>query len=276
MARRIQPIFDRILADDRIQGRERTFVESLQESYKRRKSLTPGRRRCLVEIEQRLDAPPVDVDPGLTSSLETLVSRATAANDAWAADFAKSLLAQAQTGKKLSVRQVETLAKLQDRHSDAAVESRQNWASNFTPEMREKMELVARYYRSTSMVYHDLVDKVLTNSDFVPSKRQWEKLVENKYAKKVLVSTFSEPKFHVGQFVTFRAAARVVDTRGRFATGNQFVPRRIGRFAKGFVVAVGAQPVISAARGTKVYTILFIGQASPTLVEERYLKKAKK
>ena len=58
MARRIQPIFDSVLADARITGSERSFVESLQAHYQKRKSLSAGRRRCLLQIEERLKAAP--------------------------------------------------------------------------------------------------------------------------------------------------------------------------------------------------------------------------
>ena len=59
MARRIQPIFDSILADARLQGSSRSFVESLQTQYTRKKSLSPGQRRALAKIEDQLAAAPV-------------------------------------------------------------------------------------------------------------------------------------------------------------------------------------------------------------------------
>ena len=94
MARRIQPIFDAVLADPRIVGRERQFVESLQADFKRSGGLTPGRRRCLRQIEERLASAPKAIEAGLDSRLSSLETRAYSAGDAWATDFVKSLRGQ--------------------------------------------------------------------------------------------------------------------------------------------------------------------------------------
>ena len=273
MARRIQPIFDRIFAafeanDPRIGGRQ-GFVKSLQEGYKRKKSLTARQKQALLNIEALLDGPMPTVDAAMETRLTTLSSRAKAAGDKWAHDFAESLLDSVRGGKSLSSRQVETLVKVEARHTDASVTERQNWEANFTPEMREKMQVVARYYRATGQYYRSIVDKVLSDSDFVPSHHQWRKLVENKYAQKVLSSTFSEAKYGVGQLVAYRSGAK------RIVNGNLVSVFGEKRLAKGFIVAVGAHPVVSAANDSKVYTVLFIGDTAPTLVEERFLKKAK-
>lgn len=273
MARRIQPIFDRIFAafeanDPRIGGRQ-GFVKSLQESYKRKKSLTARQKQALLNIEAALDAPMPTVDAAMETRLTTLSSRAEAAGDKWTHDFAGSLLSDVRRGKSLSQRQMEVLVKVEARHTDASVTERQNWEANFTPEMREKMQVVARYYRASGQYYRDLVQKVLSDSDFVPSHHQWKKLMENKYAQKVLSSTFSEPKYNVGQLVAYRSSAK------RIVNGNLVHVYGEKRLAKGFIVAVGAHEVVSAANDSKVYTVLFIGDTAPTLVEERFLKKAK-
>lgn len=279
MARRIQPIFDRILSDSRIVGRERQFVESLQREYNRRKSLTPGRRRCLREIEARLDQPPVAIDASLEADLRRILSRASDAADRWAIEFTTSLIARLQSGRSLTAGQKNALNTVQARYSDETIAARENWASSFTSEMREQMEIVARYYRRTGPYYQDLIEKVLSDSDFVPTQRQWSKLVENKYAQKVLESTFSEPKYNVGQLVTYRSAAKklIIDAQRPVVLLSD---HRAVSFPecnlKGFVVAIGAQPVVSAARDCKVYTVLFLGQTTPTFVEERYLKKARR
>ena len=87
-------------------------------------------------------------------------------------------------------------------------------------------------------------------------------MVENKFATKVIESTFSKPKFNPGSHVTLRANAT---TSGLWAV----------RGKAGVVIKPGAKPVTSAARGSKVYSVLFFGQATPTFVEERWLKKAR-
>ena len=146
MARRIQPIFDSVLADARITGSERSFVESLQAPYQKRKSLSAGRRRCLLQIEERLKAAPEPIDSAMESRLDSVLSRATEAGDRWAMEFIPSLKGQLSAGRSLSARQLEILAKVETRHSDEARAVRDNWGSSFTSEMREKMVIAARYY----------------------------------------------------------------------------------------------------------------------------------
>ena len=136
MARRIQPIFDSVLADARITGSERSFVESLQAHYQKRKSLSAGRRRCLLQIEERLKAAPEPIDSAMESRLDSVLSRATEAGDRWAMEFIPSLKGQLSAGRSLSARQLEILAKVETRHSDEARAVRDNWGSSFTSEMR--------------------------------------------------------------------------------------------------------------------------------------------
>ena len=264
MARRLQPIFDSILADARIQGSERTFVESLQAHFRASKSLTAGRRRCLRDIEERLKAAPKTIDATLDSRLTDLLSRATKAGDRWATDFIPSLRGQLLAGHDLSVRQTAILAKIEDRHSDKAQAVRDSWASSFTSEMREKMVIAARYYLANPPYFGDLATTAIEDDDFVPTKRAYEKMVENKYATKVIESALSKPKFNPGSHVALRANAPwpILSIRARGATG--------------VVLKADAKPVISAARHSKVYSVLFFGQTTPNFVEERWLKKGKR
>ena len=262
MARRLQPIFDSILADPRITGRERTFVESLQAHFHARKSLTAGRRRCLREIEDRLKAAPAAVDATLDSRLSDLLSRATKAGDRWAMDFIPSLRGQLLAGRALSPRQLEILAKVEARHSDKAQAERDNWASSFTSEMRAKLVIAARYYLANPPYFGDLAQKAIDDDSFVPTKRAYEKMVENKYATKVIESTLSKAKFNPGSHVALRANANV----------GWAIPRT----STGVVLKADAKPVTSPARGSKVYSVLFFGQTTPSFVEERWLKKGKR
>ena len=262
MARRLQPIFDSILADARITGRDRSFVESLQAHFRARKSLTAGRRRCLREIEDRLKAAPAAVDATLDSRLSDLLSRATKAEDRWAMDFIPSLRGQLLAGRDLSARQLEILAKIEARHSDKAQAVRDSWVSSFTSEMRAKLVIAARYYLANPPYFGDLAQKAIDDDSFVPTKRAYEKMVENKYATKVIESTLSKAKFNPGSHVALRANANV----------GWAIPRT----STGVVLKADAKPVTSPARGSKVYSVLFFGQTTPSFVEERWLKKGKR
>ena len=260
MARRIQPIFDSILADDRLLGSSRSFVESLQEQYTRKKTLSQGQRHALGRIEAQLASAP-EIDVGEQNRLDSLISRAGAANDRWAVTFITSLKGQLSMGRELSPRQTEILKKVEDRHSDKAQAMRDSWASNFSSEMREKLTIAARYYLANPPYFGDIAKKALEDDSYVPSERSYRKMVENKYATKVIESTLAEPKFNAGSHVAIRKTASI----GLHST----------RRTNGVVLKVDAAPVTSAARGSKVYSVLFFGDSKATLIEERWLKKGK-
>ena len=260
MARRIQPIFDSILADDRLLGSSRSFVESLQEQYTRKKTLSQGQRHALGRIEAQLASAP-EIDVGEQNRLDSLISRAGAANDRWAVTFITSLKGQLSMGRELSPRQTEILKKVEDRHSDKAQAMRDSWASNFSSEMREKLTIAAHYYLANPPYFGDIARKALDDDSYVPSERSYRKMVENKYATKVIESTLAEPKFDAGSHVAIRKTASI----GLHST----------RRTNGVVLKVDAAPVTSAARGSKVYSVLFFGDSKATLIEERWLKKGK-
>lgn len=260
MARRIQPIFDSILSDARLQGSGRSFVESLQAHYTRKKSLSPSQRRALAQIEDKLSAAPVSIGSERQSQLDSLIARATEAKDDWAVTFVTSLKGQLLMGRELSARQTEILDKVSKRHSDEAQAVREAWRANFTPTMREHMKIAARYYIANPPYFGEQARKVLSDDDYIPTEREYTKMVENKYAAKVIASTLAEPKFQTGSHVQLRS--------------NVQYPRAL-KETIGVVLKTDALPVVCAARGTKIYSVLFFGQATPTSVEERWLKKGK-
>ena len=272
MARRIQPIFDSILADTRLQGSSRSFIESLQEQFTNKKTLSAGQRQALDNMQEQLaSAPAIDADK--QSRLDSLISRAEAAQDPWGVNFVTSIKHQMAIGKELSPRQKEILVKVADRHSDKAQEQRESWASSFTSEMREMMEIAARYYLANPPYFKDLATKALEDNTFIPSERAYKKMVENKFAGKVIAATLAEPRYSVGSMVSLRATA---PSNLLYVTWSALGENktRTGKLAT--VLKVGAKPVTSPARGSKVYSVLFFGETSPLHVEERWIKKGKR
>ena len=123
------------------------------------------------------------------------------------------------------------------------------------------MILAAHYYIANPPYFGDLARNAIEDDSFVPTKRAYEKMVENKYATKVIESTLSEPKYNAGSHVMMRSTANI---------------RSYPRDAIGVVLKTDAKPVTSPARGSKVYSVLFFGQTTPNFVEERWLKKGKR
>ena len=246
--------------------RDRTFTQSLFDFYKRKGRLTPGRVRCVKQLEERYSpeklATAAERGAGMLSRLGAVTERIQ--GDSWADTFIKSLTDQVSVGRDLSPRQMEILTKIEQDHSKEAVTARQKWSERYTSNedsMREKATVVAGYYTHTGY-FRNLVSSIMSDPAYVPTEKQYRKMVENKFAQKVLDAHYSTPKYAVGSFVALRASA---DYATQAAAGGKPC----------VVIQTDAAPVINAARGAKKYKVLPVGSAVPVIIEERYLKIAR-
>ena len=184
----------------------------------------------------------------------------------WDYEFLQSLAGQLQKGKTLSPRQEQCFQQILGRWSDEAMKARASWTQDWNDEKEEKFLIALRYYRRTGY-YSNIVNKYLTikeNGDYAvmsaPTMKEYNKIVENKYAAGVIANLQSKSKFEVGSAAVFRANA---DWHYR---GKTCVILKHGDVGK----------VRSHAKGAKPVQVLVIGQAQPVWTEERHLKKAKK
>ena len=129
----------------------------------------------------------------------------------------------------------------------------------FTEKMRSDFAILIEYYRKTPYC-HEIVQSWDKNKEkFVPSKSQWNKMTQNKYAKKVLESTFSKPKFKKDDCVEISSKANFVH------------PSHLGKMA--IIYETDSSPVSNPVKGGKKYRILPFGFQHLIEVEERFLKK---
>jgi len=246
---------------------DKTFAASLLDFYTRKGRLTPGRARCVKQLEERYSpenmARAAGENAGMIARLSDLAARLQAAS--WAGEFVKSLTDQVKTGRSLSPRQLQILTKIESENSAEAVAASRAFAANYAANadgMRDKALIVARYYEHTGY-FGNLVKSLAEDSEHVPSEKQYRKMVENKYAQKVLECHYSAPKYAVGSFVALRSSAGWTERQG---TGNKPC----------VVIQTNAAPITSAAKGGKKYKVLPIGAAKPVIVEERHIKVARK
>lgn len=240
--------------------RDYTFAVSLREAYHRQGRLTPGRRPWLNKLEEKYSESAVaerqsHLDSPVVARLAILLSRIED-SQSWAQGFTESVLAQAREGKTLSHRQLEIVAKLERENSDSAQEERQGFTAKYKNEstgLREKSLIAAKYYLTTPY-FRDICRLVTTDENFVPTLSQYNKIVENKYAKKILAGYFADPKFPTGTLAQLRATA----------------PQRA--FKKVMVIKTNYTSPTSACAGNKVYQVLPIGETTPIVVEERHIK----
>jgi hypothetical protein len=174
-------------------------------------------------------------------------------------DFLLSLTGAYEKYDGLTTRQYEAFEKVEKRFSVEKIAERRAWAGEYTDERRKIAKICAEYYIVNPPYFRDLANKVLNDTEFVPTERQYRALCENKFAKKVLTATTAEAKFAKGSMVMGRSTASR-------AIQNKLV----------VVIEVDAGPVKSAAKGTKVYRVLPVGSPATVLVEERDLKNSRR
>ena len=248
-----------LVVNPRIQfaARDLKFAKSLLAYYERTGRLTSGRRVWVDRLEARYaDDAPDNSDAAVTERIEAVMARAEVGS--WDHNFLGSVLQQNRERGQLSQRQLEILTKIEERYSQSALDKKAAWAGCWTEEMADRMRVAAAYYAANPPYYGDLARQVLDNPNFVPTERQYRAMVENKYAAKVITAHFSDPAFPVGSKVMGRANAPF-GIKGKM----------------GFVMKTDAKPVTNAARGTKVYMVLPVGEPTPIYCEERHLKRGR-
>jgi hypothetical protein len=185
--------------------------------------------------------------------------------NSWDFGFMESLQEQITKGRTLSGNQERHLHQIEGRFSDEALAARGAWETTWDDEKEQKFTIALRYYRKTGY-YSNLVNRHLDVEDKrigIPLEKDYNKLVNNKYAQGVIANVMSDPKFPVGSTAIFRASA---------GYQRKNVP---------VIILKNCDPdnllyVRSHARGAKPVQVLMVGSAEPIWTEERMLKNPKK
>jgi hypothetical protein len=249
--------FDALLAKGYLSQRDRTFAESLYGHYKRKRSLTTGRRRCFLQLEDRYAAAPQPAE-GLE---EMTALKGSVEAGSWDHGFVESLEGQLRAGRALSPRQTEILAKIKAKYSEAEVARRHAWADSWDADMAAKWKVLMTYYGQTGY-YTRAVRAHEESPETVPSPEDWSRIAENKFARKILAGWLAEPKFPAGSMVAMAASA-------------PWTAKSACKSGLGVVVATNAGVPTSAARGNKIYKVLPVGGVQIFTCEERHLKTAR-
>ena len=196
--------------------------------------------------------------------INNTIGRISIAGDetSWDCGFLESLKEQVEKGSFLSPRQEELLQEIEGRWSDEAIKSRVSWQDNWNPDHEAKFTIALRYYKKTGY-YSNIVYKYLDQDDGrtgIPTQKEYNKLVLNKYAAGVIRNIQGEGKFSVGSSAVFRATI-IGDLRNK--------PVIILKYGN-------EDTVQSHAKGAKPVQVLPIGSSDPIWTEERHLKKAQK
>lgn len=212
-----------------------------------------------------------------TKEIKKLLNRAGEHLSTREREFLESMKQQAENGReKYTPGQQQWLETIEIKYSDDALKEYRVWEENFNDQKRLEAIRVAKYYRTTTY-FSSLVYKVLQNQEnFVLSKNEWNRFCENKYALRVRDCYTDPPKFKVSDCVQVRSTNRI-DVAN---CDPDSYPNRSSRYKEankiGFIIQVDAKPVTRAAKGSRIYKVLFTGETSPIYAHESDLKRKRK
>ena len=194
----------------------------------------------------------------------------------WAKGFADSICEQLTKGRTLSDRQKVVCYKILKENNEEAQESLANWHEVYNTKFKSLGYKISSYYQAQGGGYYgNVVTPVLAGK--VPERRAFLKMINNKYAKKVIAEIERKPRFstddHIipnSKFLTgYSATNRMICTRSGQLPYKEI---RESFKARGGIILGVDEKIVSAAKGSKRYLVLPFGATEVYLVEERYLK----
>ena len=136
-----------------------------------------------------------------------------------------------------------------------------------TTEYKENLKIVCDYYSRSGGYFRRLITQAGAGETL--SRQEYEKIVKNKYAQKVIEAHNTDPVFVQGSLVDFRSS--------HSETYDEDGSRVVYKSAPlGLLILSTDAPIVSACKGARRYKVVPIGHNEPFYVEERYLKKRKK
>ena len=173
--------------------------------------------------------------------------------------FLKSLQSFYEEFNGLTLKQFHALKDVEEVFLERSSAEHDRWKEEYNEEKRKIANICAHYYKANPPYYMSLVDKILNDPSFVPTKKQYLSMCDNKYTKKVLRETLAEPLFE----------------KGSLARGRKNAPESI-RDKCVTIIAANDRSITSAAKGAKTYLVLPFGSGDLAQCEERHLKKFKR
>lgn len=178
--------------------------------------------------------------------------------------FVESLHEFVEKTGGLTDKQIKGFEKIESIFCPQNKEKLEKWTNLYksSSEMKETIKLVAHYYLQTKY-YNDLSRTIIEDPTFVPTQKQYDCMVNNKYSQAVIESTRGAPYYPKNTLVKITHSATL-----------KSLPKNV-RGAYAFVVDTDTSPVTSGVRGGKKYKIIPFGHTTVIEIEERYLKAVK-
>lgn len=177
-------------------------------------------------------------------------------------EFLSSLKSFYKFNGSLTDRQLKSLEKIESRFSPEQKKMWDEWVTLYRDNFKSDAKIVARYYQRAGY-YTKLANSIVNEEDYVPTRHDLDRIINNKYAQKVLQQTKAEPRFNVDQQVQIRSLK-----------SKRWAVRDIQQYSERicFVLRNDLE-VINAYKGGKRYLVLPMSAPEPIEIDERYLMK---
>jgi hypothetical protein len=198
-------------------------------------------------------------NPGFIVRIDKILAIGTGLSE-WEKTFLASIKDGVKRYGSLTAKQESAIQRIERNHDPAVQAARKSWNNNFSQEMRDKMQVAARYYLNNPPYFADLAHRILNDDKHIPTEKQYRAMVENKYVVKVLDNMNSVPTFPVGSMAKFRQNGAPINSKH----SNKMV-----------MIIDYPDKVAGAAKGAIPVIVLPIGTAETVETEVRWLKKAR-
>jgi hypothetical protein len=172
--------------------------------------------------------------------------------EGWDKNFLASIMDYYNRTGGLSQGQHDIFKRIEGQCTEEAMKLHADWTKEYDDEKRKRFKVAVDFYLKSSY-YSNITSKVVKNADYVPKRKEYDALVNNKYAQKVMEGTFGEPKYAIGTNVVARSSSG-------WYTGKQ-----------GTIIDV-LPYVKSAVKGNKICRVLWFGESKIVELEERHLR----
>ena len=224
------------------------------------------------------------MEQGITyEQLKDAAAKADRAGDNYAGRILLSMSDKLMKWGKLTLRQTDFARSLIERHSPEAAEAKSKWIDRVKgdKELQEKIEVIAQYYSSTnyfSATSRDYLTWLKEKEDkWLPSEKSIDKMIDNKFSKKVWESHKSKQIWNVGQLVKVRENGSV-----RHTTPDFWKHRGEYRGWIWMVIEANSRPIDRAIGydekkgGARYYRLIKLGGTQQIDVIECELKRVPK
>jgi hypothetical protein len=198
----------------------------------------------------------------------------------WGAGFSESIRGQIEKGWRLSERQKEMCERIFVENTEEEVNKLKNWEKEYTEKYYDVGLRIASYYKNQGGQYFGNVCGAIDNGE-VPPRRSFLKMINNKYAKRVMAEFERPPRFSIHDHIIpnskfiigYNFSKRMMES----VDSNRVSMEEKDNFkSRGGIIIEISDELFSASKGAKRYKVLPFGSMRTYWTEERFLKKKPK